>query len=313
MESRPIQETAVIGAGLLGHGIALEYAVAGYQVRISDRSASALDRAMDRVHHSLNMLVSLGRVNETQVNSVLGRISPVTKIEDAAISADLIIEAVFENLELKRQIFERLDESAPKHAILLSNTSTFVPSALIENDLRAQQVAVAHYFNPPHLLPVVEVVRGPFTSNQTIERVVTFLRSVGKRPAIVNREVPGFIGNRLQAALFREALALVQAGVATPEDIDTVVKYGFGRRLAAAGPFEVWEQASWDLISSILERLYPEIDASQQVPSILTDLVKQGHLGTKTGKGFYDWTPAASDALHRHMGKMLALLAQQDR
>ena len=214
-----------------------------------------------------------------------------------------MIEAVFEDLQLKQDIFRRLDKAAPERTVLLSNTSTYLPSALAASTSRPDRVAVAHYFNPPHLLPIVELVRGPETSDQTIETARDLLLRVGKRPALVNREILGFIGNRLQAALFREALALVEQGVASVEDVDAVVKYGFGRRLSVAGPFEVWEQIGWDLVATIKSELFPDIDRSTTVPKILSDKVARGELGTKTGKGFYDWTPESAEALRPRISR----------
>ena len=300
-----VTKVAVIGAGLMGHGIALEFASAGIDVAINDQNAELLQSAMARARSGLELLAEAGRIGPGDVESALLRITPVPVIEDAAANADVVIEAVFEDLQLKQDIFRRLDKAAPERTVLLSNTSTYLPSALAASTSRPDRVAVAHYFNPPHLLPIVELVRGPETSDQTIETARDLLTRVGKRPALVNREILGFIGNRLQAALFREALALVEQGVASAEDVDAVVKYGFGRRLSVAGPFEVWEQIGWDLVATIKSELFPDIDRSTTVPKILSDMVARGELGTKTGKGFYDWTPESAEALRLRISQAL--------
>ena len=307
-----IKNIAVVGAGLMGHGIALEFAAAGKRVAITDRSSELVAAAMKRARTGLDALADAGRISHSDIDPALSRISPVGTIEEAVADADLMVEAVFENLDVKRQVFAEADRHAPAHAILLSNSSSFMPSLMAAATHRPDRVAVAHYFNPPHLLPLVEVVRGPATSDKTIDTVMALYRSIGKHPALVQREVPGFIGNRLQNALFREALALVESGVATAEDVDTVVRYGFGRRLAVAGPFEIWEQIGWDLVLTIGRELFPDIARNTEPPKILEDKVKRGELGTKTGRGFYDWTPESAEALRGRIAQALGEMARWD-
>ncbi len=222
----------------------------------------------------------------------------------------MVIEAVFEDLPLKQRIFADLDRLTPPRAILASNSSSFMPSALAASTGRPDRVLVAHYFNPPHLLPLVEVVRGPQTSNETVATMAALLRHIGKRPAIIQKEAPGFVGNRLQMALFREALAIVEAGIASPEDVDVVVKNGFGRRLAAAGPFEVFALAGLDLVLAVAEQLMPVIDSRPEVPALLRETVARGEHGVKTGSGFYEWTPEEGEALRQRVAKALIAIAQ---
>ncbi len=313
MRLEDVRRIAVIGAGLMGHGIALEFAAAGYAVHVNDVSHEALTDAMDRIRSSLGLLADVGAIEQDEIGTIIARITPEVSLEKAGAEADLVIEAVFEDLELKRATFARLDSACPQHTILASNTSTYVPSAIASATKRADRVVVSHYFNPPHLLPIVEVVRGPDTSDATVDLITTLFRSIGKQPAVVQREVPGFIGNRLQMALDREALALVRDGVASVEDVDTVVKYGFGRRLAVAGLFEVGELAGWDVLATIAGMLFPDIDASKQVTPILQERIDRGQFGVKSGKGFYDWTPESAEALRRRVGRALAEMARWDR
>jgi 3-hydroxybutyryl-CoA dehydrogenase len=171
-------------------------------------------------------------------------------------------------------------------------------------------VLIAHYFNPPYLLPLVELVRHPATSDATVATMHDLLTKVGKKPAIVQKEVVGFIGNRLQAALFREAISLVERGIASAQDVDTVVKNGFGRRYAAAGPFEVWELAGWDFILAASRYLTPTLESSSEISALLQEKVARGELGTKTGQGFYEWTPESVEALKKRIGQALATIAQ---
>jgi 3-hydroxybutyryl-CoA dehydrogenase len=175
---------------------------------------------------------------------------------------------------------------------------------------RPDRVLVAHYFNPPYLLPLVEVVRHDGTSEQTVGEMVELLRRVGKTPVVIRKEAPGFVGNRLQAALFREAVSIVEQGIASAEDVDTVIRNGFGRRLAAAGIFEIWEIAGWDLVLTICEQLFPKIDSRTSVPLLLRQMVERGEIGTKAGKGFYEWTPESIKALQERIAQTLSTVAR---
>ncbi len=305
MNLEDIRTIAVIGAGLMGHGIAQEFALAGYEVHLNDVSAEKLQQAITLMQGNFQMLVNNGSVSPQQAEDSLARIQPNTELQAVASKADVVIEAVLENLELKQEIFAQLDRFCPEHAILASNTSSLMPSMLAAATQRPDKVLVTHYFNPPHLLPLVEIVRHEGTADETVNVIYDLMRKVGKSPAIIQKEVLGFVGNRLQFALFREALSLVEQGVATPADIDTVVKTGFGRRYAAAGPFEIWELVGWDLILAISEYLVSDLNASQEPSQLLKDLVEQGKLGTKTGTGFYEWTPETAEALKQWIGQML--------
>jgi len=277
-----IRNIAIVGAGLMGHGIAQEFALAGYPVHLHDLTDEKLEQATATIQANLRLLTDLGLVTDTQRDSVLQNIHPSTALNDAVSDADVVIEAVFERLELKLEVFRQLDEICPERTILASNSSTLLPSKLAAATRRPDKVLIAHYFNPPFLLPVVELVRHPATSNSTVTTMHELLSHVGKKPAIVQKEVTGFIGNRLQGALFREALSLVEHGFATVEDVDIVVKNGFGRRYAAAGPFEVWELAGWDFIQDALEYLTPTLDSSTEISPLLKAKVECGELGVKT-------------------------------
>jgi 3-hydroxybutyryl-CoA dehydrogenase len=169
---------------------------------------------------------------------------------------------------------------------------------------------VTHYYNPPYLLPLVEVVRGEETSDETVMTMHALLTKVGKSPVIVEKEVPGFIGNRLQAALVQEALSIVQKGIASPQDVDIAIKNSFGRRLAVAGVFEVFDLAGWDLVLAASQYLAPDTERSTDTLSLLREKVKKGKLGVKTGKGFYEWTPESAKALRQRIAQGLVMLAQ---
>jgi 3-hydroxybutyryl-CoA dehydrogenase len=305
-----IRKVSVIGAGLMGHGIAQEFALAGYEVGLHDLSEEKLQRAVVSMQTNLEFLSANDLMTETQPEGALNNIHCSTVLREVAFEADVVIEAVFEDLDLKREVFAALDRECPERTILASNTSTLLPSLLASATQRPDKILVAHYFNPPYLLPLVEVVRGKETSDETVTTLRELLMKVGKKPAIVQKETPGFVANRLQAALLREALSIVRKGIATPQDVDTVVKNSFGRRLATTGVFEVFEIAGWDLVLAAASNLLDHLDSSPEVSPLLKERVEQGELGIKTGRGFYEWTPASAAVLQQRMARGLVKIAQ---
>ncbi|MBA2597388.1 MAG: 3-hydroxyacyl-CoA dehydrogenase family protein [Chloroflexia bacterium] len=310
MSAIELQRIAVIGSGLMGHGIALELAAYGYDIRLQDQDPVQLDKAQVAIAEGLARLVAIGRITAEAAAKAPARIATGTDASTAAGDADLVIEAVSENLELKQRLFQELDDWAPPHAILASNTSSFMPSLLAEATNRPDRVLVAHYFNPPHLLPLVELVRGAQTSDATIETMRALYLGIGKAPAVVQKEAPGFVGNRIQAAIFRETLAIVAAGIASVEDVDAIVRNGFGRRLGVAGPFEIADAAGLDVKLAVCEQLFPEIASSTEIPALLREKVARGELGIKAGKGYYAWTPEDAAALRQRIGNGLAAIAR---
>lgn len=307
MQPTRAERIAVIGAGLMGHGIAQEFAAAGKVVTLHDLSPDLLRHVRAGIRENLE---ALGRTGD--VAATLARIRFTVDLADAVGDADVVIEAVTENLELKQRLFRDLDRLCPPHTVLASNTSSFLPSQLAELTNRPDRVAVAHYFNPPYLLPLVEIVRGEATAEATVATLRELLLGIGKSPVVVQRELPGFIGNRLQIALLREALALVERGVASPEDVDTVIKNGFGRRLAVAGIFEVFDIAGWDTVLAASEEIQPTLEARPDPSPLLRDKVARGELGLKRGRGFYHWTPESADALRERIRRALLMLGRPD-
>lgn len=267
-----LSRIAVIGAGLMGHGIALELAAHGCDVRLYDSNPEQLARAEGRLAESLRLLQESGNLTAEQVAAANQNLRRTADLAEAVAGVDLVIEAVFENLELKQAVFRELNALAPAAAILASNTSSFMPSTLAAVTSRRDRVIVTHYFNPAHLLPLVEIVPGPETSAATIAAVRQLYESINKSPVVLREEILGFVGNRLQAALLREALALIQAGVASPADIDTIIRTGFGRRLALAGVFEVRDLSGWDVSVTVHEELVPAIAAGAEVPPVLYEI-----------------------------------------
>ena len=310
MKADEVKLIAVIGAGLIGHSVAQEFALAGYEVNLNSRSEESLRRGLARVQDTLRGLTEMGVVTREQAESVPSRIHPSVDLKETVEDADVVIENVYEDLALKRRVFEEIDRWCPERAILVSGTSTLGLSELASATRRPDKVVLANYANPPHLVPSVEVLRNEATSDETVATLCELLTTVGKRPVVIQQEVPGFVANRLQMALTREALSLVQRGIVSPQDVDTIIKNGIGRRWAVAGVFEVWELAGWDLISEMGSWLFPDLEASNDVPQLLRDKIESGDLGVKTGKGFYDWTPESAEALRQRIAHALIEIAK---
>lgn len=308
--TRAIDQVAVIGAGLMGHGIALEFAASGRSVCLHDLSPAVLAEGLARAEVGLRALAQTGRLSDADISGALGRIRTTTTLSDCVRTADLVIEAASENLELKQSIFSQLDASAPAHAILASNTSTFLPSAYAASTTRPGQVIGTHYFNPPHLLPGVEVIRGPATTDRTTATITALLASLGKQPAALDAEIQGFIGNRLQVAFIREAMAVVEQGLGTPTDVDALVRTTFGQDLAGAGPFTLARRDGLDATRALLAEHLPQLSNSRAVPELLRQKVESGELGVKVGRGFYDWTPDSVEEWRAHMADSLLQMAR---
>ena len=300
-----ISHIAVIGAGLMGHGIAQEFASAGYHVRLHDVTDEHLQTAYTQIEKNLKVLAENAIIEEENIPSTLQRIQTATELATVAENADFVIEAVTENLPLKQQIFEELDTICPSHTILASNTTALMPSQIGANAKRKDQILNTHYFNPPYLIPLVELIRSPDTSDETVAVTFELLTAIGKTPAIIEKEALGFVGPRLQAALIREAFAIVERGIASAETVDLVVRNSFGRRLSVAGPFEVFELAGWDLVLAAFEELYKDLNSSTDINPLLRQMVESDKLGVKSKEGFYDWTDEKVQALRDKMNQAL--------
>ena len=238
MPDERINRIAVVGAGTMGHAIGQTFAQAGYAVVLHDLVADRLQRARDRIERNLSEMVALRVIPSEQIGLTLGRIELNTSLSDAVGDADLVLESVFEDRALKRDVFGKLDRLCRAPTILASNTSEIVPSTFAAATGRPDRVVTAHYFYPAHLVPLVEVVPCPETSADTIATVSAVLKASGKTPVVMRKEAPGFIANRLQVALLREAVHMVERGIATPEEINQVITLSFGRRMGTLGLFK---------------------------------------------------------------------------
>lgn len=302
-----IRRVAVVGSGTMGHGIGQVFAMGGFPVTLFDVSREQLDRAVRNVRRNLRDLADWGIVSADDVDPIMGRISTCSSLEQALQDVDLVVEAVFERLELKQEVFRNMDAICPPSVILASNTSSLMPSTLAAATKHPERVIVAHFFYPPPLMPLVEIVGNPAVPEDTIQVVCSALKQAGKSPIIVRKEALGFIANRLQVALLREAAYIIDQGIASAQDVDIAVKESFGRRLAHKGPIEMAEvQDGWDVIAQIDRYILPDLDRSIEPAPIILEKINRGEIGPKTGKGFYEWTPESVASWNRELTRALA-------
>jgi len=308
-----IERIAVIGGGLMGKGIAQVFAAAGRTVKLQDVSEEALAAAPGVIRDNLALLAENGLFPAGEIDDAVARVSTTTDLDEAADGAQFIVEAVFEELTLKQRVFARLDEFCPEETILATNTSVMSVGEIGASTLHRERVIGTHFWNPPYLLPLVEVVRTPYTAQEVIDTTITLLREVGKRPIDVRKDVPGFVANRLHHALWREAISIVEQGIADAETVDESIRYGFGLRLPVLGPLENADMVGLDLTLSIHDYILPHIEDSPQPSPLLRQKVADGDLGFKTGEGFRKWTPEEAEASRRRLAEYLVHVLADER
>ncbi|MDR6773212.1 3-hydroxyacyl-CoA dehydrogenase NAD-binding domain-containing protein [Azospirillum sp. BE72] len=294
------QRIAIIGGGLMGHGIAQAFAAAGHRVAIQEPDAGRRAAILGHIRRNLQIL--------GEDTAAADLIDPREALVDAVADADIVIEAVPEDLALKQRVLAAVEAAAPAHALLASNTSVIPITRIMEPLGDKTRAMGTHWWNPPHLIPLVEVIQTGDTGDAAIAAMIGLLASIGKKPVHVRKDVPGFIGNRLQHAMWREAIALVENGVCDAETVDTVVKASFGRRLAVLGPLENADLVGTDLTLAVHEHLLADLDRSAGPQNLLRDLVASGRLGMKAGAGFRTWTEAqrqeVADGLAAHLRRL---------
>ncbi len=283
-----IKRIAVLGAGLMGHGITQVAAQNGkYEVYMRDIEQRFIDNGMNMIRNSLQKFVSKGQITEAEMNETLARIHPTLDLKEAVSNADLIIEAVPENIELKKATFREVDNLASAHAIIASNTSSISITELGSATKRPEKVCGMHFFNPPQLMRLIEVIKGAKTSEETIQTVLEVAHKMQKETVLVKKDCPGFIVNRILIPALNEAVALYWEGVAERDDIDKAVKLGLNWPM---GPLMLLDYVGADTTLAIAEVLQKELDPKFHPHNGLRQMVKANLLGRKTGKGFYDWT-----------------------
>lgn len=284
-------DIAILGAGTMGHGIAQVMALAGHPVRLYDPQPEALNAAPTRIRANLEPFLALGLHNEAAAAAALGRVALCPDLAQACAGAAVVIEAAPEILALKQALLAQAQALAAPGVLVCSNTSALSITAMGREMADPSRLVGAHFWNPPHILPCVEIVRGQATSAAAFEEAAALVEAAGKVAVRVQKEVPGFLGNRLQHALQREALYLVEAGIAAPEDVDKVVQYGFGLRYPLMGPLMRADLGGLDVTHAVQKTVLPDLDNRTEPSRLLASHVQAGELGLKTGRGFYEWTP----------------------
>jgi len=285
-----LEHIAVIGAGLMGHGIAQIFAVCGHIVSITDVDEKVLQNAVPHIRSNLSFLAENGIGDASAIDGALSRITCTPDLGNAAKNADFVVEAVAERLDVKQNVFRKLDEICRPEAILATNTSVISITEIASASKKRDRIVGTHFWNPPYLVPLVEVVPGTDTAPAVVDATFDLLASVGKRPVKVRKDVPGFVGNRLQHALWREAISIVDQGIADAATVDEVIRNGFGIRLPVLGPLATADMVGLDLTFQIHDYILRHLDRSTAPAAILKEKVEKGELGFKTGKGFQKWT-----------------------
>jgi 3-hydroxybutyryl-CoA dehydrogenase len=288
----------VVGGGLMGHGIAYLFAAAGHRVSVFEPSSQVRASMPRRLQSIAELLDDDPRL--------LQRIEAHDALAPAMHDTAFVFEAAPEKLPLKQKIFAELESAVAPTAVLASNSSAIPSTEIGRHLVHRERVVGTHFWNPPHLVPLVEVIQNEKTAGDVVTRTMELLRQAGKTPVHVQRDIPGFVGNRLQHAMKREAIALVAAGVCDAETIDTVVREGFGARTAVLGPMEQSDLVGLDLALDIAEVLYEHLDRTAGPHPFLRDKVKAGKLGMRTGEGMRKWTPEQAEAVRARLSRFLA-------
>jgi len=301
------RDIGVLGAGDMGHGFAAHFAVHGHDVTLCDHRESNLEDARERIHDVVSFLWE-EEVTDRSPEAVTASIDFTTDRATGFVTADLVLESVPEDLEVKHEVFRELAEVAPPDAVLASNTSGLPITEIAEGVPEdAERVVGCHWWYPPYLLPTVEVVRGEETSDETIERVTAFLRSVDRDPVLVEKDVPGFVWNRIQMAIFRESLHLVEEGVASAEDVNKAIRDGYALRTAAIGPLETIDIAGLDLVRTVLGDLSPHLCNDDEPNPVLDEQLAAGRDGIHSGAGFFEYDEMPEEITRSRDSQIMAI------
>lgn len=307
-----MERIAVLGCGTMGHSIALNAAWAGLNVKMQGISDADLEQGWTNMLKKLEVMLDNGILSNSEAAQIQENIKMTVSVEEAVTDATFVIEAVPENIQLKIDLFKRLDALCAPDVILASNTSGLSPTEIASETVYPERTVVTHFWNPAHLIPLVEVVRGEKTGDEAVERSFQLLKQMKKKPIEVKKEIPGFVGNRLQYALFREAQYLLEEGIASKEDIDDAVTYGIGRRLPVSGPLMTADMGGLDVFSAISDYLFQHLSSAEESLPILKKLVEEQKLGDKSGEGYYKWDEAFSKQYNQKREAELIRFLKED-
>ena len=289
MKLEEIRNIGILGSGIMGHGIAQSFLMGGYPVMLYDIAESILATGRAHIEKNLERFCSSGLIKEEDISACLQRLSTTTDLKEAVAGMDFIVEAAPEDLDLKQGLFEQIEAFAREDAVIATNTSSLTLGNISIRVKNKGRLVVTHWFNPPHIVPVVEVVKNENTSDETADIAYALLEKIKKLPVKINREIPGFIVNRIQIAMVREVLDLFEQGVASASDIDRAVRGSIGFRLASIGPLLTMDLGGLQVWYNVFQNLLPVIRSSTKVPDVLERLVAEGNKGIQSGKGFYDY------------------------
>jgi 3-hydroxybutyryl-CoA dehydrogenase len=295
MADREFTRAAVIGTGMMGPGIALTFALGGLRTTILSRNRENAARGLDKSRAQARLLAENGLVNPAQAERATGLLDASTEFDRTVADAGIVVESGPEDMGFKQELFAHMDSVADVRTLLATNTSGLSITMVAARCAHPERVLTTHFWNPPHLMPLVEIVKGAQTSNEAAEAARALLVSCGKTPVVVRKDRPGQLGNRLQIALIREAAHIVAEGIATAEDVDTVAKNGFGLRMPAYGILEHQDVVGLGMGLGIVEYVARDLYNEPRAPEYYHDLVRRGQLGASTGKGFYDWSVKSAD------------------
>ncbi len=305
MTVKGINKVVVVGAGTMGPGMAATFARYGYETTLSDIKDEQIEKAKGTIDFVFKTLLGGGFVSEDDVAAARGRLTLTTDQGTAVGEADYIVETVPERPEIKKAVFAELSGQAREDAVLASNTSGIPITTLQDGVRNPGRVVGMHWSNPPHLIPVIEVIKGASTEQATVDTTVAVVESVGMVPGIVDRDVPGFVENRILYAIMREALHLLDEGVASAEDIDKITKWGIGYKLAVIGPLELLDVAGLDIYTAVASYLNKDLSNNTGISSTVTSKVEEGKLGLKTQGGLFEYTPEQIQELAQKRGRLL--------
>lgn len=289
-DTQTIKSVTVIGTGMMAPGIAACFAVGGKSVTLAGRTGASLSRGRSNLLDCLRDLEVAEILTPAETSAALGRVEFSTDILGASARSDLVVESISENLAAKQDLFTQLDGMCRPDAVITSNTSGLRITDITARMSNPQRAATTHFWLPPHLIPLVEIVKGERTSDETVQTLRAVLTEIGKRPVVVRKDVPGQLGNRLLSAITREAMYIVQEGIASAEEVDTAIKTGLGLRFPVYGPLDHADVAGLDLLLAIHSYLFKDLCNSTEPLPILKEKVESGNVGAKSGHGFYDWT-----------------------
>jgi 3-hydroxybutyryl-CoA dehydrogenase len=312
--TRQYRTAAVIGTGMMGPGIAATLALGGVKATILSRTPESAQKGLADALSLIDLLERNELASPAKAALARGNLTATSQFAESISGVDLVIESAPENLSFKQDLFEKMDALAPSSTVLTSNTSGLSITAIAERCVYPERVVTTHFWNPPHLMPLVEIVRGKKTEDDVVTSLRELLTVCGKVPVVVKKDTPGQLGNRLQQALVREAVNIVEQGIADVEDVDLAAKAGFGLRLPVYGIFEHQDAVGLDMCLTVADYVSQDLYNEPRAPEYMRNLVRDGHLGAKTGKGFYDWSKKDINAVKARRDQfILDFLRAQNR